>query len=91
MNKTEFIKAVAEDAEITQARSQRVVSSVLDTITRTLANGDSVVFTGFGSFTVKDRAARAGRDPSTGKSMQIAAKKQPKFSAGKALKDAVNV
>ena len=90
MNKTEFIKAVSVDAEISQVEAQRVVASVLDTIARTLAQGDSVVFTGFGSFTVKDRAARTGRDPSTGKSLQIAAKKQPKFSAGKTLKDTVN-
>ena len=90
MNKTELIDAVAEGADISKAAATRAVDTVLDSITAALAKGDQVTLVGFGTFTVKDRAARTGRNPRTGEPIQIAAAKVPGFKAGKALKDAVN-
>ena len=91
MNKTELIDAVAESTELpSKAAAGRVVDMVLDTITNALKNGDQVAIAGFGTFLVRERAARSGRNPRTGEPMQIAASKVPAFKAGKALKDAVN-
>ncbi len=90
MNKTELIDAVAESADISKAAATRAVDTVLESITSSLANGDSVALVGFGTFSVKDRAARTGRNPRTGEPIDIPAAKVPSFKAGKALKDAVN-
>jgi DNA-binding protein HU-beta len=90
MNKTELTDAVAEATDLTKADAARVVDAVLGTITDTLAGGDQVGIVGFGTFLVRDRAARTGRNPQTGAEIQIAAAKVPAFKPGKALKDAVN-
>ncbi len=90
MNKNEFIEAVAESADLSKADAGRAVESVLSTITNTLKTGDSVTLVGFGTFLVRDREARMGRNPQTGAEIQIAAAKVPAFKAGKALKDALN-
>ena len=90
MNKTELIDAVAEGADISKAAATRAVDTVLDSISKTLANGDQVTLVGFGTFSVKARAARTGRNPRTGEAINIPAAKVPGFKAGKALKDAVN-
>ena len=90
MNKTELTDAVAEATEITKADAARAVDAVLGTITDTLAGGEQVGIVGFGTFLVRDRAARTGRNPQTGAEIQIAAAKVPAFKPGKALKDAVN-
>ena len=81
---------VAEAADISKAAAGRAVDAVFDGITASMKNGNSVTLVGFGTFSVGDRAARSGRNPRTGETIQIAAAKTPKFKAGKALKDAVN-
>ena len=90
MNKQELIDNVASAADITKADAGRALDAVLNSITGALQDGDSVVLVGFGTFSVRDRAARTGRNPQTGQEIQIAAAKVPGFKAGKALKDAVN-
>ena len=90
VNKTELIDAVAEGADISKAAATRAVDTVLGSITKSLTDGDSVALVGFGTFSVKDRAARTGRNPRTGDAIDIPAAKVPSFKAGKALKDAVN-
>ena len=90
MNKSELIDIVAEGADISKAAATRAVDSVIEGITDTLVKGDQVTLVGFGTFSVKDRAARMGRNPRTGERIQIKASKNPGFKAGKALKDAVN-
>ncbi len=90
MNKAELIESVAEDTGLSKAEAGRAVESVFGCITRTLKRGDQVTLIGFGSFVVRDRAARTGHNPQTGQPIQIAASKAPAFKAGKALKDAVN-
>jgi DNA-binding protein HU-beta len=90
MNKTELIEAVAKDANITKADAGKAVGALTDAITSALKKGDSVTIIGFGTFKVSERAARTGRNPQTGKEIKIAARKAPGFTAGKALKDAVN-
>lgn len=90
MNKTELIDAVAEGADISKAAATRAVDTVLDSISKSLASGNQVTLVGFGTFSVKDRAARTGRNPRTGEPIDIPAAKVPGFKAGKALKDAVN-
>lgn len=90
MNKNEFIDCVASDCGMSKADAGRAVDAVLDNITKALKSGKSVTFVGFGTFDVRDRAARTGRNPRTGETLQIAAAKNPAFKAGKALKDAVN-
>lgn len=89
MTKAEFVAKMAEKAEFTKADSEKAVNAFLETVTEALKAGDKVVFTGFGSFEVTERAAKEGRNPSTGAKIQIAACKVPKFKAGKGLKDAV--
>ena len=90
MNKTELIDAVAEAADLTKAESSRAVDAVVAAVTKALKDGDAVTLIGFGTFQVRDRAARTGRNPKTGDTIKIAASKNPSFKAGKALKDAVN-
>ncbi|TCK17797.1 nucleoid protein Hbs [Thiogranum longum] len=90
MNKAEMIDAVASSADLSKADATRAVDAVLDTITETLRKGDSVTLVGFGTFEVRARAARAGRNPQTGETIQIKASNSPAFKAGKAFKDAVN-
>ena len=90
MNKTELTDTVAELSGLTKADSARAITAITDAITSALAAGDSVALTGFGTFSVKAREARTGRNPSTGKEISIPASKSPGFKAGKTLKDAVN-
>ena len=90
MNKTDLIDAVAGDADVSKAEAARVVDAVIDSITRALKKGDTVTLVGFGTFQVRERAARSGRNPKTGETIKIGASKNPAFKAGKALKDAVN-
>jgi DNA-binding protein HU-beta len=90
MNKAELIEAIADAADLTKADAGRSLDGMLNAITDALKKGDTVSLVGFGSFLVKERAARQGRNPQTGKTITIAAAKIPSFKAGKALKDAVN-
>ena len=90
MNKTELIDAVSDSADISKAAAGRAVDGIIAAITNTLKSGDQVSLVGFGTFLVRDRAARTGRNPRTGEEIQISAAKNPAFKAGKALKDAVN-
>ncbi len=90
MNKNDLIAAVAGAVDISKADAGKAVDAVFDTITDGLKNGDGVQVFGFGGFSISSRAARQGRNPQTGETIQIAASKQPKFKAAKALKDAVN-
>jgi len=90
MKKVEFCAAVAESAELSKADAGRAVDAVVDVITAALKSGDSVTLVGFGTFEVRARAARQGRNPRTGETIEIKASKIPSFKAGKALKDAVN-
>ncbi len=90
MNKAELINAVAEQAGLSKKDSELAVNAVIAVVTDALAKGDKVQVVGFGSFEVKARAARTGRNPQTGKEIKIAASKTPVFKAGKALKDAVS-
>ncbi|MFK4333249.1 DNA-binding protein HU-beta [Bacillus sp. RC240] len=89
MNKTELTKAVADKAELTQKDAATAIQAVLDAITTALANEEKVQILGFGTFEVRERSARTGRNPQTGEEMQIAASKAPAFKAGKELKEAV--
>ncbi|WP_119396482.1 HU family DNA-binding protein [Salinibius halmophilus] len=90
MNKSELVDKVAESADIPKAVAARALDAVIGSVTDALKNDDQVVLVGFGTFQVKERAARTGRNPQTGAEIQIAAAKVPSFKAGKALKDAVN-
>ncbi|MGQ0515119.1 HU family DNA-binding protein [Bacillus sp. D-CC] len=86
MHTTELIKNVAQNAEISQKEATVVVQTVVESITNTLAAGEKVQLIGFGTFEVRERAARTGRNPQTGEEMQIAASKVPAFKAGKEQK-----
>lgn len=90
MNKTELINAVAEHAELTKADASRAVEAFFETVQKTLKKGDDVSVVGFGTFTVRQRAARTGRNPRTNETIKIKASKVPAFKAGKTLKDALN-
>ncbi|WP_161625787.1 HU family DNA-binding protein [Novilysobacter defluvii] len=90
MNKAEFVSAVAEASELSRADAARAVDAVVGTITDALKKGENVTLVGFGTFEVRERAARQGRNPKTGEAIKINASKNPSFKAGKALKDAVN-
>ncbi len=90
MNKAEFVSAVAEVAGLTKSDAAAAVDAVFDTITAELKKGGDVRLVGFGNFSVAKRAASTGRNPRTGAEVKIPARKVPKFSVGKALKDAVN-
>jgi DNA-binding protein HU-beta len=90
MNKAELIDAVAQSADLSKASAGRAIDAAIDAITNALKSGNNVTLVGFGTFSVRDRAARIGRNPRTGEEIQIKASKVPGFKAGKALKDAIN-
>jgi|TARA_B100000678_G_scaffold284249_1_gene285570 DNA-binding protein HU-beta len=90
MNKNELIGAVAESCGLSKSDASNAVEGVFDSIQKALANGDEVRLVGFGTFSVAKRKASTGRNPRTGEPMEIKASNQPKFKAGKGLKDAVN-
>jgi DNA-binding protein HU-beta len=90
MNKTQLVQTVAKHADITKAQASKAVDSALETIAAALVEGEQITLIGFGTFAVRERAARAGRNPQTGKPIEIPAAKVPTFKPGKSLKDAVN-
>lgn len=90
MNKSELIDAIASSADIPKAAAGRALDATMAAVTETLMKGESVALVGFGTFSVKERAARTGRNPQTGEPIQINAATLPTFKPGKALKDAVN-
>ncbi len=90
VNKSELVKAIAEKADVTKDVAQRALDATTDAVTQALKAGQTVTLVGFGSFQVRARAAREGRNPKTGEKMKIKASKSPSFKAGKLLKDAVN-
>ena len=90
MNKTELIDAIAAQADISKAAAGRALDAAVESITAALQKGDSVSLIGFGTFYVGERAARTGRNPRTGKTLEIKAAKSPKFPPGKGLKDALS-
>lgn len=90
MNKAELIAAVAERAELSKKDAEAAVAALVDTLTEALAAGDKVQLARFGTFEVRARAEKQGRNPRTGETMIVPASKSPAFKAGKALKDAVN-
>lgn len=90
MNKNDLVVAVAESSGLSKADSAKAVDAVFDSIAGTLKGGEEVRLVGFGTFSVATRAASEGRNPRTGEKISIPASKQPKFKAGKGLKDAVN-
>jgi len=90
MNKAEFVDSVAAKAGMSKQDAGSAVDAVLDSLTDAMKDGNQVTLIGFGTFLVRERDARTGRNPRTGEAIQIAASKVPSFKAGKALKDAVN-
>ncbi|MBT8052551.1 MAG: HU family DNA-binding protein [Xanthomonadales bacterium] len=90
MNKSELVEAIADSAGLSKADAGRALDAVVKTVTKALKKGDTVSLVGFGTFSVRHRAARTGRNPRTGETIRIKAAKNPAFKAGKALKDAVN-
>mgnify|MGYP000922285380 FL=1 len=90
MNKTELVAAVAEETKLSKKDSQKAVNAVLETITNELEKGEKVTLVGFGTFEVRNRAERQGRNPATKETITIPASKSPAFKAGKGLKDRVN-
>ncbi len=90
MNKTELVAAVAEKAALSKKDAEKAIAATIDAITGALTEGDKVQLVGFGTFEVRAREARNGKNPRTGEIIKIAASKAPAFKAGKALKDAVN-
>ena len=90
MNKSELIDAIASGANLSKADAARALNATTGAITSAMASGDGVQLTGFGSFVVRARAARSGRNPQTGATIQISASKVPSFKAGKLLKESVN-
>lgn len=90
MNKAELVAAIAEKTELSKKDSEKALKAFIDVVTEELIKGEKIQLVGFGTFEVSERAAREGRNPQTGKTMQIAACKAPKFKAGKQLKDALN-
>lgn len=91
LNKSDLVKVVADAGELSNAAAGRVLDALLDSIVKSVTKGESVVLTGFGSFEATKRAARQGRNPQTGETIQIAAATLPRFKPGKGFKDAVNV
>jgi len=89
MNKSELVDAIANGSGITKAEASRVIAVFTETVTDALKNGDQVVLPGFGSFSTGNRSARTGRNPQTGKTIEIKASRVAKFKAGKSLKEAV--
>jgi DNA-binding protein HU-beta len=90
MNKSDFINAIADSAELSKADAGRAVDAMVEVVKKALKKGDTVTLVGFGTFSVRKRAARQGRNPQTGATIKIKASKTPAFKAGKALKDAIN-
>jgi DNA-binding protein HU-beta len=90
MNKADFVAQVADASELSKADSARAVDAFIEVVKKALKKGDDVTLVGFGTFSVRKRAARQGRNPQTGDTIKIKASKNPAFKAGKALKDAVN-
>lgn len=90
MNKAELISAVAEKSGMAKKDAEKAVNAVFASIEEALVNGDKVQLVGFGTFEVRERAARTGRNPQTGEEIQIAASRVPAFRAGKTLKEAIN-
>ncbi len=90
MNKSQLADAAAGKSGLSKGDTSKALDAVLDSITEALQGGDKVSLTGFGTFEVRDRAARTGRNPQTGAEMQVPASKAPAFKAGKRFKDAVN-
>ncbi|MBO1255336.1 DNA-binding protein HU-beta [Alteromonas sp. 5E99-2] len=90
MNKSQLIDSIAANADISKAAASRALDAFTDTVTEALKEGDQVALVGFGTFAVRERAARSGRNPQTGETIQISAAKVPSFKAGKALKDSCN-
>ena len=90
MNKSDLVAAIADGSGLTKADASRALSPTTGAISSALSNGDKVSITGFGSFLVRDRAARSGRNPQTGATIYISASKVPAFKAGKLLKESVN-
>ncbi len=89
MNKTDLIEKVAETSEVSKKDAAKVVDALFDSIKGALSSGDNVQLIGFGTFEIRERSARKGRNPQTGQEINIPASKVPAFKAGKALKDAV--
>lgn len=89
MNKTELINAIAAEAEISKKDAGKALDAFVETVTKTLKSGEKVQLIGFGTFEVRERAARMGHNPATGEEIEIAASKVPAFKAGKALKDSI--
>ena len=89
MNKSELIDSIADTAGLSKADAQRALDATIESITKTLKKGDTVSLVGFGTFSVKERAARTGRNPATGETIKIKASKTPAFKAGKGFKDAI--
>ncbi|WP_267887977.1 HU family DNA-binding protein [Acidihalobacter yilgarnensis] len=90
MNKSELIDAIAAKADLSKASAGKALDAFVEVVSDTMKQGDQVVIVGFGSFTVRQREARTGRNPRTGEAINIAASNLPAFKPGKALKDAVN-
>ena len=90
MNKTELIAAIAEKTELSRKDAEKALKAFTEVVDEEIKKGEKIQLVGFGTFEVSERAAREGRNPQTGETMQIAASKSPKFKAGKALKDAIN-
>ena len=90
MNKSELIEAIAAEADVPKAQAGRVLDAMVSVVGQALADGEQVSMVGFGTFLVRERPARSGRNPRTGATIKIAASKTPSFKAGKALKDKVN-
>ncbi len=90
MNKSELVAHIAQQADMSKAKAELALKAMTEGITETLASGGEVALVGFGTFKVTERAARTGRNPRTGETLNIAASKNPSFKPGKALKDAVN-
>jgi len=89
MNKSELVSSVAEGADISKAAAGRAVDAMIDAVSGALGKGEQVTIIGFGTYSIRERAARQGRNPQTGKPMEISASKSVGFKAGKQLKDAV--
>ena len=90
MNKAELIDCIADSADLSKAAASRALDGTITAITEALKKGENVTLVGFGTFIVRDRAARTGRNPRTGEAIEIKASKSPGFKAGKALKVAIN-
>jgi DNA-binding protein HU-beta len=90
MNKKELVEFIADKVDLSKADAERSLEAFMEAVTTTLAKKDSVVLTGFGTFSISERAARQARNPRTGEMVEVAARTAPKFKAGKKLKDAVN-